>query len=293
MELRVLRYFLAVAREQSISGAAQALHITQPTLSRQMMELEQELGTQLLIRGKKNRRIELTEDGLLLRSRAEEIVALANKTQTEFSHQEHTVTGDIYIGAGETDAMRILAVAAKRLHEDHPHIRFHLFSGNAEAVTERLDKGLLDFGILIGEADLTKYNALTLPAAETWGVLMRRDSELAAYESIRPERLWDKPLILSQQSVAHNEFAGWLGREPERLNVVATYNLIFNASLLVEAGLGYAITIDKLVNTAGSPLVFRPFEPKLEGRLSLVWKKYHAFSRAAELFVRQLREQRG
>ena len=290
MELRVLRYFLAVAREQSISGAAQSLHITQPTLSRQMMELEEELGTKLLVRGKKNRRVELTEDGLLLRSRAEEIVDLANKTEAEFSREEHTVTGDIFIGAGETDAMRILAAAAKRLHQSYPNIRYHLFSGNAEAVTERLDKGLLDFGILIGEADLTKYNALTLPASETWGVLMRRDSELASNESIRPEMLWDKPLIMSQQSVAHNEFTGWLGLEPERLNVIATYNLIYNASLLVEEGLGYAITIENLVNTSDSPLAFRPFEPRLEGRLSLVWKKYHAFSRAAELFIRELRE---
>lgn len=289
MELRVLRYFLAVAREQSISGAAEALHITQPTLSRQLMDLEEELGTKLLIRGKKNRRVELTEDGLLLRSRAEEIVALADKTEAELSGENHGIAGDIYIGAGETDAMRILAAAAKKLHDSYPNIRYHLFSGNAEAVTERLDKGLLDFGILIGEADMKKYNALTLPATETWGVLMRGDSELAAKESIRPEMLREKPLIVSQQSMEHNEFAGWLGAEPERLNVVATYNLIYNASLLVEAGLGCAITIEKLVNTAGSPLVFRPFEPRVEGRLNLVWKKYHAFSRAAELFIRELR----
>ena len=289
MELRVLRYFLAVAREQSVSGAAESLHITQPTLSRQLMDLEEELGTKLLIRGKKNRRVELTEDGLLLRSRAEEIVALADKTEAELSGEDRGTAGDIYIGAGETDAMRILASAAKKLHDSYPNIRYHLFSGNAEAVTERLDKGLLDFGILIGEADLKKYNALTLPATETWGVLMRWDSELAAKESVRPEMLREKPLILSQQSVEHNEFAGWLGVEPERLNVVATYNLIYNASLLVEAGLGCAITIEKLVNTADSPLVFRPFEPRMEGRLNLVWKKYHAFSRAAELFIREIR----
>ena len=289
MELRVLRYFLAVAREQSVSGAAESLHITQPTLSRQLMDLEEELGTKLLIRGKKNRRVELTEDGLLLRSRAEEIVALADKTEAELSGEDRGTAGDIYIGAGETDAMRILAAAAKKLHDSYPNIRYHLFSGNAEAVTERLDKGLLDFGILIGEADLKKYNALTLPATETWGVLMRWDSELAAKESVRPEMLREKPLILSQQSVEHNEFAGWLGVEPERLNVVATYNLIYNASLLVEAGLGCAITIEKLVNTADSPLVFRPFEPRMEGRLNLVWKKYHVFSRAAELFIREIR----
>lgn len=290
MELRILRYFLTVAREQNISRAAEALHITQPTLSRQLMDLEEELGTKLLIRGKKNRSVELTEDGLLLRSRAEEIVALADKTESEFAGEDHGIAGDIYIGAGETDAMRILAEAAKKLRDDHPNIRFHLFSGNAEAVSKRLDKGLLDFGVLIGEADLKKYNALTLPAADIWGVLLRRDSELAFLPHIRPEDLLDKPLILSQQSLEHNEFAGWLGTEPERLSIVATYNLIFNASLLVEAGLGYAITLDKLVNTADSPLMFRPLEPRVEGRLNLVWKKYHVFSRAAELFVRELRE---
>lgn len=290
MELRVLRYFLAVAREESISRAAEALHITQPTLSRQMMELEEELGTRLFLRGKKNRRVTLTEDGLLLRSRAEELVTLADKTEAEFIRDEReTVAGDIHLGAGETDAMHLLAAAAKRLRDRHPGICFHLFSGNAEAVTERLDKGLLDFGVLIGEADTTKYNTLALPAVDRWGVLMRVDSDLASREHICPTDLRDRPLILSQQSIAHNELAGWFQTEPERMTIAATYNLIYNASLLVEAGVGYAITLDKLVNTAGTSLIFRPMEPPLEGRLHLVWKKYHVFSPAAEVFLRELR----
>ena len=290
MELRVLRYFLAVAREESISRAAESLHITQPTLSRQLMDLEAELGTQLFIRSRRDKSIRLTEDGIRLRSRAEEILTLADKTAAEFSASEDSVSGEIAIGAGETDAVRLLAETAERIHEQHPGIRFHLFSGNAETVTDRLDKGLIDFGVLVGSVDMAKYNSLSLPAQDTWGVLMRTDSELAPHDRITPELLRDKPLLLSQQSLAHNEFSGWLGLEAEQLDVVATYNLIYNATLFVEAGMGYAVTIDKLVNTQGRELVFRPLSPKMESRLSLVWKKYHVFAPAAELFLRGLRE---
>ena len=290
MELRVLRYYLAVAREESISRAAESLHITQPTLSRQLMDLEEELGTQLFIRSRRDKSIRLTEDGIRLRGRAEEILTLADKTAAEFAASGDSVTGEIAIGAGETDAVRLLAEAADRIHGQHPDIRFHLFSGNAEAVTDRLDKGLIDFGILVGSVDMVKYNSLSLPVLDTWGVLMPTGSELTSYDRITPELLRDKPLILSQQSLAHNEFSGWIGREAEKLNVVATYNLIYNATLFVEAGIGYAVTIDKLVNTQGRKLVFRPLSPKMESRLSLVWKKYHIFSPAAELFLQGLRK---
>jgi len=290
MELRVLRYYLAVAREESISRAAESLHITQPTLSRQLMELEAELGTQLFIRSRRDRSIRLTEDGVLLRSRAEEILALADKTAAEFSASEGSVSGEIAIGAGETDAVRLLAEAAERIHKQHPGIRFHLFSGNAEAVTDRLDKGLIDFGVLVGSVDMARYNSLSLPVLDTWGVLMRADSGLASRDRITPELLRSKPLILSQQSLEHNEFSGWIGLEADKLNVVAAYNLIYNATLFVEAGLGYAVTIDKLVNTRGTALAFRPHSPKMESRLNLVWKKYHVFSPAAELFLKALRE---
>ena len=244
MELRVLRYYLAVAREESISRAAESLHITPPTLSRQLMDLEEELGTQLFIRSRRDKSIRLTEDGIRLRGRAEEILTLADKTAAEFAASGDSVTGEIAIGAGETDAVRLLAEAADRIHGQHPDIRFHLFSGNAEAVTDRLDKGLIDFGILVGSVDMVKYNSLSLPVLDTWGVLMPTGSELTSYDRITPELLRDKPLILSQQSLAHNEFSGWIGREAEKLNVVATYNLIYNATLFVEAGIGYAVTID-------------------------------------------------
>lgn len=288
MEFRVLRYFLAVAREQSISAAAQALHLTQPTLSRQLRELEEELGKQLMVRG--SRRIELTEDGMLLRKRAEEIMELVSRTQAELSSPDEAVTGDVYIGTGETDGVRRLARAARRLRESCPGIRFHIVSGDASDVCERLDKGLLDFGVLLGDIDETKYNHIQLPMRDVWGVLMPRSSPLAELESVRPRDLWDKPLILSRQVDNKSGLYRWLGRKPDQLNTVATYNLIYNASLMVDEGMGYAFTLDKLVNTTGSQLCFRPLEPRLELGMYLVWKKYRVFSRAAELFLETLEE---
>lgn len=286
MELRVLRYFLAVAREESISGAAEILHITQPTLSRQIMDLEKELGVRLLIRGHK---ITLTEEGLLLRKRAEELVELADKTEAEFAVTDEFISGDVYIGSGETDAMRFIAKIAKKLQEEYPHIRYHLFSGNADDVAERLDKGLLDFGILIEPADIKKYNYIQLPATDIWGLLMRKDSPLSAKDTIRPEELETIPLITSRQTLVKNEFSGWSGRNFEKLNIVATYNLIYNASLMVDEGFGYALCLDKLVNTTeNSNLCFKPLEPRLEAHLDVVWKKYQVFSKAAQKFLDKL-----
>lgn len=289
MELRVLRYFLAVAREESISAAAETLHLTQPTLSRQLMDLEEELGKKLFLRG--NRKVTLTEDGVLLRKRAGEIVDLVEKTESEFHEPEEWIGGDIYIGGGETDAMRLIARAAKEFQALHPQVRYHLFSGNAEDVTERLDKGLLDFGVLIEPADLKKYDLMKLPATDVWGVLMPKDSPLAARDTVRKEDLWDLPLLVSRQSLGQNEIYTWLGRNAEALNIVTTYNLIYNAALMVEEGMGYALTLDRLVNTAGdSKLCFRPMEPRQEVGLDIVWKKYQVFSRATEKFLEYLQE---
>ena len=288
MELRVLRYFLAVAREESISRAAESLHLTQPTLSRQIMELEAELGIKLLNRGKKNRKVTLTDEGKLFRKRAEELVELADKMRSEFSVTEGPVSGDIYIGSGETEAMCLIAKAATELQKEYPHIRYHLFSGNAADVTERLDNGLLDFGILVGEADLTMYDYLPLPVTDVWGVLMRKDSPLAEKSSVSRKDLSAIPLILSQQSLSSNELSGWYGGAFAESNVVATYNLIYNAALMVASGFGYAVTLDKLVN-GSSELCFRPLAPKLEARLSIVWKKHRGFSRTTELFLQKLR----
>lgn len=289
MELRVLQYFLAVAREQNISAAAQSLHLTQPTLSRQLKELEEELGKPLMIRG--NRKITLTEDGMLLRKRAEEILELVDRTEKEVAHTGSSVSGDIYIGTGETDGVRQIVQVAKQLQKHYPAIRFHIVSGDAVDVCERLDKGLLDFGILLGDMDKTRYHYLELPMKDVWGVLMRRDSPLAAQESISPQDLWDKPLILSRQVDNKSGLYHWLRKDPSQLHTVATYNLIYNASLMVDDGLGYAFTLDKLVNTIGSNLCFRPLNPRLELGMYLVWKKSQLFSKAAELFWDYLRTQ--
>lgn len=291
MELRVLRYFLAVAREESISEAANFLHITQPTLSRQIMELEEELGTKLLNRGRRNQKITLTDEGMLLRRRAEEMIELADRTEAEFARRDELISGEIHIGAGETDAMRLLTRAAKTLHTLYPHIRYHLYSGNAEYVTEQLDRGLLDFGILVEPADIRKYDYIRLPAADTWGILMRKDHPLAARDAVHPADLQNLPLIISRQTMMQNELAGWLGSSFETLQVIATYNLLYNASLMVEEGLGCALCLDKIINTTGdSRLCFRPLMPKLTVGLDVVWKKHQVFPKAAELFLQKLRE---
>lgn len=288
MEFRVLQYFLAIAREETISSAANRLHITQPTLSRQMKELEGELGKQLFIRG--NRKITLTEDGMLLRHRGEEIVSLVEKTEQEIMLSETTISGDIYIGSGETDGMRLIAKVIQKCQKEYPKIRFHLYSGNAQDVADRIEKGLLDFGILIEPADISKYDFIKLPTKDIWGVLMRKDSPLASQNKITANDIKSLPLICSNQEMVKNELTGLLGIDFDKLNIVATYNLIYNASLLVEEGNGYALGLDQLINTTGnSSLCFKPLEPRLEVGLTFVWKKYQIFSRASKYFLTMLR----
>ena len=292
MEIRVLRYFLAVAQEQSISGAAEVLHLSQPTLSRQIMDMEQNFGKQLFVRG--NRRITLTEDGMLLRRRAEEIIDLVDKTEAEITAEDDTVSGDIYIGAGETEVMRLIAKIAKELQTDYPDIRFHIFSGNAGDVTERLDNGLIDFGLLIEPKDTSKYECLRLPDIDTWGVLMRNDSPLAENKTVTAKDLWHLPLILSAQTMKDRATERLLNRKNDRLNIAATYNLIYNASLLVEEGLGYALCLDRLIKiTDDGVLCFRPLEPLATVQLDIVWKKNQVFSKAADLFLKRLYESFG
>lgn len=289
MDIRILRYFLAVVREESISGAAEALHLTQPTLSRQLMDLEEELGVKLLNRGKKNQHITLTEEGMLLRKRAEEIVSLTDKTISEFDTKSDIISGDIYIGGGETNAMRLIAKIAKKLQTQYPLIRYHLYSGNADDVAERLDKGLLDFGLFIEPANMEGYNYLRLPQTDTWGLLMHKDSPLAKKEIIHAVDLTDIPLIVSRQSMVHNELSGWIGSDFEKLNIVATYNLIYNASLMVDEGFGYALCLDRLIfSDNNNNLCFRPLEPILEAHMDIAWKKYQVFSKAAEKFLEVL-----
>ncbi|BFJ01278.1 MULTISPECIES: LysR family transcriptional regulator [Priestia] len=291
MEIRVLRYFLAVARERNITKAADVLHVTQPTLSRQLKDLEQELGKKLFIRSSHS--IILTDEGMHLRNRAEEIVNMVDKLEAEFSSMEETIGGDVYIGGGETEAMKHIARVAKDVQLRYPNIRYHLYSGNEEDITERLDKGLLDFGILIQPADISKYNYLNMPAKDVWGVVMRRDSPLALKESIQAADLLNAPLICSRQAMkqtfSKNEFSDWFGEDFHKLNIVTTYNLAYNAAIMVEEGVGYAITLDKIVNTSTtSNLCFRPLQPRLESGLNIVWKKHHVLSAAANAFLKEL-----
>lgn len=293
MEIRVLRYFLAIAREGSITNAANFLHVTQPTLSRQIRDLEEELGQRLFIRGSHS--MSLTAEGMILRKRAEEIISMVDKTEAEFHSMENIVEGDIYIGSGETDAIKLIAGLAKNLREDFPGIHYHLYSGNSDDVTERLDKGLLDFGILIQPADISKYDYINIPARDIWGVVMRKDSPLAARKSIRKEDLRSVPLICSRQAISQkqstNEFTRWFGEDFDKLDIVTTFNLVYNAAIMVEAGIGYAVTIDKIANTShSSNLCFRPLEPHLDSGLNIIWKKHQVFSTAAELFLKKIKE---
>lgn len=293
MELRVLRYFLAVAREGNITAAANFLHLTQPTLSRQIKDLEEELGQQLLIR--KSHRIALTPEGMLLRKRAEEIISMVDKTEAEFSSMEGTISGDIYIGGGETQAIRDIAEIIRDLRVSFPGIHCHLYSGNEEEVTERLDKGLLDFGILIQPADISKYNYINLPGRDIWGVIMRKDSPLAAKDRIEKSDLTELPLICSRQAISThlsgNKFADWFGDDFGKLDIITTFNLVYNAAVMVKAGVGYALSLDNLADTsADSDLCFRPLYPRLESGLNLIWKKYQIFSPAADLFLKEVQD---
>lgn len=296
MELRVLRYFLTIAREGSITNAANVLHVTQPTLSRQIHDLEEELGQRLFVRGSRNMR--LTAEGMILRKRAEEIISMVDKTEAEFHSMSNVVSGDIYIGGGETEAVKLIAQIVCELRTAYPEIHYHLYSGNAEDVTERLDKGLLDFGLLIQPADISKYDYFNIPARDTWGVIMRKDIPLAKKETIRKEDLLNVPLICSRQVISEerhrNEFAEWFGKDFDKLDIVTTFNLVYNAAIMVEAGVGYAITIDKIANTTeSSSLCFRPLEPQLDSGLNIIWKKDQVFSAAAALFFKKLREHFG
>lgn len=294
MEIRVLRYFLAVSRSGTITGAAKTLHVTQPTLSRQLMDLEEALGQKLFMRS--NHRITLTPEGMIFRKRAEEIMEMVDKTEAEFSAMGEIVGGDIYIGGGETDAMRHVTAVIKDLQQDYPSINYHLFSGNAEDVMERLDKGMLDFGVLIQPVDISKYDYINLPTVDTWGVVMKKESLLARKKSIVRGDLLDIPLICSRQAMRRtsglNAYADWFGEDWDRLHIVATYNLIYNAALMVEEGIGYAITLDKLLNVTGSGnLCFRPLKPRLDSKLNLVWKKHQVFSSAAQYFLERIRDE--
>ena len=286
MELRVLKYFLAVAKHENISKAAEALNLTQPTLSRQIADLEEELGTALLVRTR--RRTTLTEAGLFLKARAEEIVALARKTADEIAHEGDLVAGDVYIGCGETEAMRDVILAVSPLHRSYPHIHVHLVSGNEELVADHLQKGLLDFGLLCRAAPPTEYMYLRLPHEDVWGLYMHRENPLAKKQGITPPDLINEPLIVSRQAMQSNEFDHWLGRDAKNLTVVSTYNLVHNSLFLAEQGWGSVLSFAGLIpsDDASCPgIVFRPLTPPLMSGNFLVWRKDQMLSRASRLFM--------
>ncbi len=296
MEIRVLRYFLAIAREESITNASNFLHITQPTLSRQIKELEEELGHPLFYR--KSHSMTLTPEGIIFRKRAEEIIDMVDKTWEEFSSMGAVLSGDIYIGGGETKAIKLIGEVVKELLDEHPNIRYHLYSGNSIDVTEKLDRGLLDFGIVIDPADISKYDYLPMPAKDVWGVIMRKDSSLATKEYITKEDLLGRPVLCSRQAItggqSDNAYMKWFGDDYKNMNVVTTFNLLYNAAVMVERGVGYAISIDKIADTSdSSALCFRPLYPPLESGLNIIWKKYQVFSPAAEAFLEKIQSKWG
>lgn len=233
----------------------------------------------------------LTEEGNMLRRRAEEILSLVHRTEEEISSPEGSIAGTVMIGAGETRLAELFARTAKEIQKKYPDIHYVISSGNAGYVFECLDKGLIDFGLVFTSIDAHKYDSAAVPVQDVWGVLMRKDSPLASRKVISPEDLWDKPLIISHQKGDDTQLLRqWLGRRDSQLNIIATYNLIFNASLLVENGLGYALCYDGIINTEGSGLCFRPFDPPLKARGYIVWKKYQVFSKAAGNAIIQLDE---
>ena len=284
MELRVLEYFLAIAREQNISAAAESLHLSQPTLSRQIKDMEDSLGKQLFIRG--NRRITLTEEGMILRKRAEEILTLVQKTEDEISVSDKMIAGDIHIGAGETDGVRYIARAARILQEEYPLVHFHVVSGDRTTLSEELDRGLLDFALVFGSINTSKYEYLEIPHKDHFGVLMRRDDPLACYDTINPEQLLGKPLIVSRQSLHDSNLSTLLNCSPATLNIVASYNLLFNGSIMVDERIGYGIGFDKIINTSGdSNLSFKQLTTNVDFSMHLIWKKYQISTKAMQIFL--------
>lgn len=290
MEIRVLQYFMAVAKHENITKAAEELHLTQPTLSRQLTDLEEELGVQLLVRGK--RKTQLTEAGLMFKTRAQEILSLTEKTKEQFAKLDELVAGDIYIGAGETEAMACLAKVLAPLRRSYPHIRFHLVSGNEDLIYDYLQKGLLDFG-LVCRADAPRmYVFRRIPHDDVWGLMMRADNPLAAKEVLTRADLVEEPLILSEQAMKRHELDHYFGSAAEKIEVAGTYNLLYNTIFFIEAGIGSALCFKGMADAVGTSrgLVFRPLEPELRSANYVVWRRDQVFSCAGRLVVAALDE---
>ena len=284
MELRIMEYYLAVVREGNISAAAEALHVSQPALSRQIKDLEEELGVTLFERG--SRRIRLTEEGMILRRRAEEMVRLMQITESEISRAHSSLTGEVHIGAGESLAFHHLSRIAGEIHKEHPDVRFTITSGDTADLLDQLDNGLVDIALIFTDYDHSQYQGIRLPADDRLGLLMRKDSPLSEKAVVSASDLKGLPLIVPRAARA------LLSSDPgfADLDIVTVYNLIYNASLFVEDGVGYAIGFGGLVNVSGnSALAFRPLESPLSQSGTVIWKKYEVFTPAVNLFLDRLK----
>lgn len=289
MELRTMRYFLAVAREENMTRAAQLLHVTQPTLSKQLKALEEELGKKLFIRHSFN--IQLTEEGVLLRKRAEDLVKMADKITTEFLALDDVLGGDVYFGLAESYQIRYLAAAIRQFKETYPDLHYHITSGDTEQVTEKLDKGIIDFAVLAQEPNTAKYHYLTFPNADLWGLVMPKNCPLSENKAICAEDLAGLPLFCSEQGW-HNDISKWCGSRIDKLHLEGSFRLSYNGSLFVKEGLGYLLTFEHLIDTnPESGLVFRPLAPKLETKIYLIWKKYQIFTPIAERLLEKLKSE--
>ena len=286
MEVRVLRYFLEIARAGNMSRAAETLHVSQSALSKQIKELELELGKKLFHRGSKT--LTLTEEGMLLRKRAEDILDMVDKTMDEFKALDDIAGGEVYIGCAESHQIKYLAQTIRAFKERYPLFRYHLTSGNTEQVVERLDKGLIDFALIVEPPNLSRYNYLEIPGANVWGVVMKKEDPLAQKEYICFEDLVGMDMICSEQGMKF-DIARWCGEKSDMLNLSGTVNLAYNGSVFVKEGLGYMLSFDALVDTGvDSPLCFRPLKPRLETKMFVIWKKYQVFSPVASLLLKEL-----
>lgn len=285
MELRILKYFLIVAREENITKAASLLHVTQPTLSRQLMQLEEELGVKLFRRSKHS--IILTEDGLLLKRRAQEIISLANKAKEEFLHKEEEIAGEISIGCGETQNMSFLSEKIRLFRDLYPLVTFQIYSANADDVKERIEQGMIDIGLLTEPVDIGKYDFVRMPQKERWGVLVPKDLPIAEKSSVSAHDIIELPLIMPGRESVQHELSGWFGKRYEEVEVAAIYNLILNASNMVRHHVGIALCFD--LDFQYDDLKFMPLFPALDTGAVLVWKKNQMFSSVTSRFIEFLR----
>ncbi|GAB5058133.1 LysR family transcriptional regulator [Companilactobacillus alimentarius] len=286
MELRILRYFLAVAQEKNITRAAEKLLVSQPTLSKQLSDFEKELGTKLFIRG--HRQITLTSEGVYLKSKAEEIISLADKTSLNIKNDQ-IISGDLTIGAGESIGMKRIIDIMGNINQDYPDVKIHLISGMADEMETLLNQGNLDFAVFMGERDLNEYNYLQMPKTDEWGLIMRKDSLLADNDFISPKDLLGKPLLISAQEISKSRFKNWWGNLGSKMNIMGTFTLVFNAELLVENGNAYMMSFNHLIDkTHQDKLTFRPLNPPMIEPITVVWKKNTVLSKVAQLFVKRL-----